>query len=65
MTITPILGTPTWSLFRDDPVDHVRTIAASSGHSYYQCSVCNDRIWTDNDESLEDFLCFHDSCKGE
>ena len=65
MTITPILGKPTWSLFRDDPVDHVRTIAASSGHFYYQCSVCNDRIWTDNDESLEDFLCFHDSCKGE
>ena len=62
---TTLPGTRTWSVYRDDPVNHVRTIKTPQGSTYYECSVCRCRIWTSSDEALEDFLVEHTKCIGE
>jgi hypothetical protein len=55
-------NTETWSLHRDDPVEHVRTITTAPGQRHYECSVCKGRIWTRCDNALEEFLNDHDEC---
>lgn len=55
-------NTETWSLYRDDPVEHVRTITTAPGQRHYECSICKCRIWTRSDEALERFLKSHDEC---
>jgi hypothetical protein len=55
-------NTVTWSICRDDPVEHVRTITTAPGQRHYECSVCKCRMWTSSHTALEEFLNEHDEC---
>ena len=55
-------GHETWSVYRDDPVEHVLTLRDQDGSTHYECAVCRCRIWTRSDDALESFLQSHDDC---
>ena len=53
---------PTSSVYRDESVEHVRTIDTGPGRCYYECSKCTARLWTSSFDALEEFLVEHDPC---
>ncbi len=52
----------TWSIYRDDPVDHVLKVTTPQGY-YHQCAHCNGRIFTSDHDCLERFITDHQDCE--
>ena len=52
----------TWSIYRDDPIDHVLRVTTPQGH-YHQCVHCKGRIFTSDADSLENFINAHAECE--
>jgi hypothetical protein len=59
MTMEQRIIETTATLYRDDPVEHVRTIVIGSSR-HYECKHCSHRLWTTDDEALERFVTDHE-----
>lgn len=58
-------GYATYSIYRDEPIENVRTMIPEGGSIYYQCVVCGEKLYYATDEAVERFIERHEHCGEE
>ena len=52
----------TYTAYRDEPVEHIRTLDVGSAR-HYQCKSCGTKLWSNDDDEIERFVVTHKQCQ--